>query len=345
MEKHLNNLTGLRFGAALLILGHHSSWSGSSKVVETFFSAGYVGVSFFFVLSGFVIAYAYQTRLDGEITKKEYLLLRLARIWPMHFLTAVPYLVVAILNSNLNIFEGILNLALIQSFLPFKSVYFSLNAVSWSLSNEIFFYLCFIPLFKLSNKRLITFWAIFLALLLLIASYVHYQNTYMNNESFLLSNWLFYIFPPFRLIEFLSGILLYRFYVKGVIVSSIFLPFAYFFLVIAMLISPQVSEPFRYSLFFLPFIIFLLSAHLNNKSFLDNFLSSKLMRVLGEASFSFYLIHNLSLIILRKVLPDLSDLLNFLLSGFIIMIASVMIFNLVERKIHKKLKALIMSRQ
>ena len=58
MEKHLNNLTGLRFGAALLILGYHSSWSGSSKVVETFFSAGYVGVSFFFVLSGFIIIIA-----------------------------------------------------------------------------------------------------------------------------------------------------------------------------------------------------------------------------------------------------------------------------------------------
>ena len=77
MEKHLNNLTGLRFGAALLILGHHSSWSRSSNVVEIFFSAGYVGVSFFFVLSGFVIAYAYQTRLDVEITKKEIFVLTL----------------------------------------------------------------------------------------------------------------------------------------------------------------------------------------------------------------------------------------------------------------------------
>src|SRR2546422_9573512 len=62
-KDELSSLTGIRFYAALLVYLYHVGFmipgmktlSGSSL----FFNAGDVGVSFFFVLSGFILTYNY----------------------------------------------------------------------------------------------------------------------------------------------------------------------------------------------------------------------------------------------------------------------------------------------
>ena len=53
-----------------------------------FFKEGFVGVSFFFVLSGFIIAYNYQEKLlTKTTTKRTFWVARIARIYPLHLLT------------------------------------------------------------------------------------------------------------------------------------------------------------------------------------------------------------------------------------------------------------------
>lgn len=87
-------LNGLRFLAALAVIVHHIE---QIKFVQGFPSlwnlfivmgAGEVGVSFFFVLSGFLITYllSEELRTSGKISIKDFYARRALRIWPVYYL-------------------------------------------------------------------------------------------------------------------------------------------------------------------------------------------------------------------------------------------------------------------
>ena len=93
----IEQLTGLRSFAAMLVFLSHSSWDGTSLHLAKIFESGYVGVSFFFLLSGFVLSYSYKERvLNHSLSYLKYSLLRLARLSPLHLLTAFPFVLYAI---------------------------------------------------------------------------------------------------------------------------------------------------------------------------------------------------------------------------------------------------------
>lgn len=81
----INALTLLRFIFAIMVFGAHC------YVIDNFFDThffkeGFVGVSFFFVLSGFIIAYNYQEKLrENKITKRTFWVARIARVYPLHW--------------------------------------------------------------------------------------------------------------------------------------------------------------------------------------------------------------------------------------------------------------------
>ena len=154
--RKLNQLTGLRYFAALLVFFSHLELDGSHELLRDVFNSGYVGVSFFFLLSGFVLSYSYSEMiLNHNITFLKYVLLRLARLTPLHFLMAALFIFYSIYKSNFIFIKAILNLSYLQSWVPSSTYYFSLNALSWSLSNEVFFYICFFSLVFLEQKKLL----------------------------------------------------------------------------------------------------------------------------------------------------------------------------------------------
>lgn len=82
-KKHYEILDGLRGVAAILVVTFHifESFSGGNRFVQII-NHGYLAVDFFFLLSGFVVAYAYDDRW-GKMTQWEFYKRRLIRLQPM----------------------------------------------------------------------------------------------------------------------------------------------------------------------------------------------------------------------------------------------------------------------
>jgi peptidoglycan/LPS O-acetylase OafA/YrhL len=167
----LRALTGLRFLAAFHVLVFHALFTFSRAsltmqvlrpgAIRSILASGYVGVNFFFVLSGFVLAYAYVE--DGKMTTSagRFWRARFARIYPMHLfglLLALPLFVMGSLANHVQWMavakegakEVALSALLVQAWVP--AHVFDLNGPSWSLSVEAFFYAMFPLLVRLFGR-------------------------------------------------------------------------------------------------------------------------------------------------------------------------------------------------
>jgi peptidoglycan/LPS O-acetylase OafA/YrhL len=144
-QPRLESLTSLRFFAAsMILLLHLSQLFGFNNQSCLHGLALWQGVSFFFVLSGFILAYVHP-RIDNAKQSNTFLLARFARIWPTHF-TAFLFtiaLVPTVLNIPNLIPVALANLCMVQVWAFNPAVSESFNSVSWTISIELFFYLCF----------------------------------------------------------------------------------------------------------------------------------------------------------------------------------------------------------
>lgn len=87
-KPHYQILDGLRGVAALMVIWYHVFEAFATSPFDQKFNHGYLAVDFFFVLSGFVIGYAYDDRW-GKMNKKEFFKRRLIRLHPMIILGTV----------------------------------------------------------------------------------------------------------------------------------------------------------------------------------------------------------------------------------------------------------------
>lgn len=341
----ITQLTSLRYIAALMVFVSHLNWDNSSVHVQSIFEQGYLGVSFFFVLSGFVLSYSYGEKLrNGLVGSKEYILLRVARLSPLHFLTALPFIFLGLYKESLDYVAVFTNLMYLQSWIPSSVYYFSLNAPSWSLSNEMFFYIAFTLFVGFSLKKLavITF-----GLFIVVFMSAFFVTTLTSPDLIIsgsntFTHWLFYIFPGFRVLEFLVGMMLFQLFNKGFSLSNKLLLPSYILLITAMYFGGEVPEAYRMSLYYLPFISFFLYCHLNLGRTATAVLSNKSFILLGEASFAFYLIHQPILIALKVIFVKLtinySDVFFFFFSLVVISVLSIIIYIFYEKKAETYLK-------
>jgi peptidoglycan/LPS O-acetylase OafA/YrhL len=155
MTGKIGALTSLRFAAALSIMLYHLN--GYFGVAPDRFSGAASGlaVSFFFVLSGFVLCFGYGLR--GEFSWRRFIVARVARIYPAHLLVLGLLALLlwddlCFMNKGWSGFSKLLlNLTLLQTWVPMTSLN-SFNGVSWSLSTELGFY-CLFPLILPFVKR------------------------------------------------------------------------------------------------------------------------------------------------------------------------------------------------
>ena len=290
----IDQLTGLRFVAALLVFTSHFKWENSWNIVGKMAEQGSIGVSFFFVLSGFVISYSYGWRLrSGDISRAKYFSLRFARLWPLHLLTGLPFAEFLVWKGGLGLPTYSVNLLFLQSWVPSTDWHYAYNGPSWSLSNEMFFYAAFMGLVMLGSRQKLWLYG---GLVALVASAMALVYAYIPNlnvgGNLPLSEWMFYIFPLFRLDEFLLGMIIFDLWRAGKIRAAALSHATIPLLFAAMYFGAKfVAEPFLYHLYYTPFVALLLVSFLDGTSRPIRFFSSRIAVLLGEASFAFYLIH------------------------------------------------------
>ena len=90
-KPHYELLDGLRGVAALLVVWYHvfEGYAFAGGGLITGMNHGYLAVDFFFILSGFVIGYAYDDRWEKTLTMKDFFKRRLIRLHPMVIMGAV----------------------------------------------------------------------------------------------------------------------------------------------------------------------------------------------------------------------------------------------------------------
>lgn len=135
MGRRFEVLDGLRGLAALAVLAHHMV----RHLPEAPFSRAYLAVDFFFLLSGFVIAAAYDVRLGRQLSFWNYAKIRLARLYPMILAGAALGAVAAATRDPDWALAWVLLMQLL--FVPFQGdpgKAYVLNNVQWSLFFEIF---------------------------------------------------------------------------------------------------------------------------------------------------------------------------------------------------------------
>ena len=162
--RELRALTSLRFVAAIWVVGfHYLEYLPSGHwLTRSFFREGVVAVDFFFVLSGFILMHTYAAQVETRRFRyADFLVRRLARIYPAHLFMLAVFIAFALLSAHLGVElenpdryrpSAILpNLLLIHSW--GGSPAFSFNYPSWSISAEWMAYILF-PVVAFAALRL-----------------------------------------------------------------------------------------------------------------------------------------------------------------------------------------------
>jgi peptidoglycan/LPS O-acetylase OafA/YrhL len=217
-KKTFETMNGLRGLAALLVVVWHggSDWYGNFVPPSS-----YLAVDLFFVLSGFVIAYSYQGRLAEGMTTRQFLIIRLVRLYPLYFLGTIISCAVALIWSLIHLQIGS-SLAVAIRSIPFAFAMlptpswisgqsygdlYPLNVPAWSLFCEIVINLVYAASYRLwSIRNILVMMGISAALMLSIDWFEVKQG--WGGGGF---NWTSMPFGFFRVFySFPAGVLIYR---------------------------------------------------------------------------------------------------------------------------------------
>ncbi len=319
-DSKIDSLTSLRFFAALAIVIHHMSDFGLAAPFMNTLPLDN-GVSFFFMLSGFVMFLVYAD-LNGAPARKAYLVARIARIYPLHIVTFA--LLFVLLDGNPGAagvgeatwLSGILNVLLLQAWIPIGTVFFGFNSVSWTISVEMFFYVAFVLLVVDFRRR----WPYALcgSALLVVGLAIVSDTLHLANYDDLLHRinaaGLLYINPLARLFEFVLGMciaLAWRTISPRMRIDARWATLAEIgaltiFLIAAMLVDPvsawvesRISASLSVWVYhggaIFPATALVIFVFAFQAGLLSALLRLRVLVFLGEISFSIYLVHQILL--------------------------------------------------
>ncbi|ONI76368.1 hypothetical protein ALI144C_37620 [Actinosynnema sp. ALI-1.44] len=319
-RSRLPTLTGMRFVAAGMVFFAHAftEFPTSSGPVATALSTVWapsaaIGVSFFFVLSGFVLAWS--ARPDD--TARRFWRRRIFKIYPNHVVTFVITLGLMWLTGTLpTVWQFLSNLLLVHSWFPRYDLLDGINGVSWSLACEVFFYASF-PLLIAGVRRIaphrLWWWAagvvVAIAIVPLVAGLLPGSALPYAPEVVTWQGWFVYFLPPVRALEFVLGMIL-----AEIVRSGRWIPVGMGTATLLAVIGyvPATLVPSTFSLvayLIVPIALIIGAGAVADVEGRFSPLRSRPLVWLGEISYALYLVHRLVLLYVLGAL-DLGQSLN-----------------------------------
>ncbi|MCX4753843.1 acyltransferase family protein [Kitasatospora purpeofusca] len=352
----LPSLTGLRFPAALAVFAYHAALpiptlrffaddSTEFRFVDLADQAGGLGVAFFFVLSGFVLTWSAR---PGD-TATGFWRRRMVKIVP-NYVVAWALAMIFFAGSYTPVRTAVLNLLMLQVWIPDFNTYFSVDPPSWSLGAELVFYLSF-PLLHRALRRIrperLLHWiggAVAAIVATPALAYLVLPDTPGvpgGYESSVVQYWFSYVLPPVRLLDFALGILVAlavrsgRWRDIGMVWSGLLLVAGY----VATRWVPYLYAQRVTTV--VPIALLVASAAIADRDGRFTPFRNRAMTWLGEISFAFYLLHFIVLTEMRDLLgtklystPEGIGLL--LLAIGVTVLLSWILYRLVEAPITKR---------
>ena len=333
------NLQAIRGLGALIIFLHHCGIDHYA-----FVSFGDFGVSLFFIISGCVMTMSGHSRpltsFGGSI---RFILHRLIRIYPVYL--ACLALQMILFGDKIDIKVAIIDLLMLQSWIPNPDIYFSGNSVSWFVSSLMFCYVMFLPMHYLMRRNIRCFHAVSF---IILASYL--TAVVISPENKLQA--IIYIFPPMQFTAFLAGMYAFILYTKfrslqirhaGLLQSVVIL------MTIATVYFYD-SIPLRcgLALYWWPLdILIILTFSLTDKSAtpLNALFHSRTMQTAGTLSYSFYMIHIIAIqsvnALILKHNSDISATAVIIIYFIVASVAAYIMYRAVEKPSSAKLSKLL----
>lgn len=338
----INQITFTRFVAAIAIVIYHfgnNLFVYKIKYIQDIFSKANIGVSYFFILSGFIMIVAYNAK--GKINYLDFYKNRFARIYPLYVLGLLLFFLI---RYNAEIYKIVLYLFGFQTWFPGEALI--LNYPGWSISVEFFFYLIFPFLYNFIYSKKIKFIWIIIALIWIVTQF--YSNYYIFSGLYkgidTKSHDFIFYFPLLHLNEFLVGNLagffvINNFKQKNYDWSITFL----FILILLSLFLPLFFHNGLLAILFIPLIIMI---SFNNGKITKLF-ALKSLEYLGEISYAIYITHIPILNILRQFLRwkkiEMDFNLQFFVYIIILMICSSVFYQFIEKPFRDYLKKIKFS--
>lgn len=300
----IESLTGLRILAAGgVFLSHLAPPSELPDTVKTFMASGYNGVTLFFVLSGFVLAWNYTERFVPFTWRELWAfgVARLGRIYPLYLFALAIFIAPQIASGRIDQLALIHALAL-QPWSSHVERAYAFNAPGWSIGVEFFLYACFpLLILALARVRRSTVLLLVIGATAIVAIFLITWWFVSTGRADLLSSdaqsahrWL-YRNPALRLGDFVVGI------VAALIVQNTTAPAwlarcaqlvgvvsVVWMMASASLLATAWSWDAAY---IVPFALLLWGLAAGPQTRFSRLLGSPKMVVAGEASFAFYLLH------------------------------------------------------
>ena len=347
-RRHFHTFDALRFFSFLVVFLHHVSFS-NSKIIGSFTKSGGIGVSFFFVLSGFLITYILlnEKNSKGNISLKNFMVRRILRIWPLFYaMIAFAYLSPLILNYlNLPFSNDgykpdfIFSSLFLENYKMMQTGTFpngSPLTVMWSLCIEEHFYILWGLVFYFLSVKKVPYLLAFTIIMSNIVRIIYTLNSISTIDVF--SNFDYFAY---------GAIPAYLLVVNNKIIGKIGeipLFIKYFILIVtAVLVFVIPNIHFNYKEFIYPnifgiFISFIIISTFSSQN--PIYISDKaLISKLGVYTYGLYLYHTIIINLILQINNLVSVKIHWLivtLSSFIItVLVSILSYHLFEKQFLK----------